>query len=125
MEFSGVVNIPLKIGEEADTDSEIEITKVEVKEIKEDFIKDELLDMDFDGKSIKKAVAESFKETSRDNKYVGEKYIDGTVNIDGTEVKMQVQCQLKATEDDDNNVVYKWEVVRICKEDSFLYNKYQ
>lgn len=125
LEFTGVVNIPLKIGEEADTDSEIEITKVEAKEIKEDFIKDELLDMDFDGKSIKKAVAESFKETSRDNKYIGEKYIDGTVKIDGTEVKMQVQCQLKATEDDDYNVVYKWEVVRICKEDSFLYNKYQ
>lgn len=125
IEFNGVVNIPLKIGEEAYTDSNIEITKVETKEIKEDFIKKELLDMEIEGKTIKKAVADSFKETSRDNKYVGEKYIDGTIKVDDNEVKIQVQCELKKSENDDDEMVYKWEIVRVCKDDSFFYKKYQ
>lgn len=121
IEFTGVLMIPLKIGEDSDTDSEIEITKVEIEAPDLDLIKEGILDEKVGSDKIKLADAETFAETSRYDKYMDNIYVNGTITLNGESKVVQVRVTLKNSYDKDAS----WEVYSIVDEKSYGFRKFE
>lgn len=121
IDFSGVVMIPLRIGEDADTDTELEIKNVQVEVPGIEKIKELLLDENLGSDKIKLAEADTFKETEKYDKYVGYYYVNGTIEINGEVKEVQVKFALKKPYKKD----YSWELSGIYEKSSFSYIEFK
>lgn len=121
IEFTGVIMIPLKIGEDSSTDSEIELTKIEIEAPDLELIKDGILDKEVDDNKIKLADAETFVETSRHDQYLDNVYVNGTITLNGESKVVQVRVSLDKS--DSNEMI--WEVYSIADEESYSFRKFE